>query len=81
MLSKEKQEELALQLILLGVSLLAMGLVMVPKWKWELWRAKLTQTAQRAHPQFLAPKLSPEQEMDVAGFRQTVSRWIHEQRW
>jgi hypothetical protein len=77
MLSKEKREDLIIQLVLLLVSLGICALAMVPAWKWELWLSQLRKTADAA--KHAAPGLlSPEQEQMVRDFRDSVARWSHE---
>ena len=80
MVSKQAKEDLAIQLILLGITLVVFSILMVPKWKLELWwRAFLIQLLKwdRASQQTV-PALSESQERDLLEFRRKVSRYSHE---
>lgn len=80
MVSKQAKEDLAIQLVLLGITLIVFAILMVPKWKLELWwrafQIQLVKWDQRSLP--TVPHLTEAQERDVLAFRHAISRWSHE---
>lgn len=76
MLSKEKKEDLVIQLVLIGVTLAVSALFLVPQWKWELWLRQLQRTAEQAKA--IPGELTQAQEQIVRDFMASVSRWNHD---
>lgn len=70
------KKRLALELFLTAFTTLAIVVVMIPEWKWDLWIAKLQQMAQQNSRSI--PELTAQQVRDIAAFRRQISEWNHE---
>lgn len=77
-MNKEQKDELKVQLILMGISLLLTLLVYwvasLPEWKRKMF---LTELRKRLSPVI---DVTTEADSQVRRFRQEISRWEHEQK-
>src|ERR1700733_5892025 len=75
---KQIQTELIITLVTTAVMIAMMYIYSLPEWKRQLYARVLRE---KLHQVQWPEQLNPVNEMEMAEWRQTISRWIHDPRY